>query len=243
MGLWDPIEPAPLPAASPYAKKHLRVGGAARHKVRASPRRVATSPQSGVGPPVPANAAFLLAAVAAALAAFISVPARRLLSRGFHGGLDALSSRPLHAAWGSRRWNWSVSNGHPRLPRPVKPDVAFATAVARRSVQIRATLLEAVTVERRRSRAWSPSSIRAATSGTIAAPRSMLAFSSAKLGKLVHTVTRGRRPAGAALRTTAFRFRQAGRIFLRHWTDVAPYVISMVVSVVFGWLVAVLINQ
>jgi hypothetical protein len=266
MGIWDPLEPAPLPAASSSAKKHHRAGGTARHRVRASPsRRVATSEQPGIGPPVPADSAFLLAAVAACLAALISVPGRRLLRRGFHGGLGALASRPLDAARGSRRrlssrgfhggpdalasrpldaarrsrsWNWSVSGWHPRLPRPA--NVAFASAVARRGVQVGATLLETAKAERRRSRASSPSSSRAATG---AALRSRLTFSSAELGNLVQIVNRGRRPARAALRATAFRFRRARVSFIRHRTDVAPYVISMVVSVVFGWLVAVLINQ
>src|SRR2546428_8303945 len=61
VGLWDPLKPAALPAASPTPKKHLRASpkkhlrasGTVRHRVRASQSRVEASPQPNIGPPLP----------------------------------------------------------------------------------------------------------------------------------------------------------------------------------------------
>lgn len=256
LGLWDPFKPAPFPKASPSPKKHLRASGAARHRVAASQsRRVRTSPQSAVGPPLPAGTAFLLAAAAAALSALTSVGGRRGLSRGLRRGFDALASREFHDTWATRSMSSRVTGLYPRRPRAV-----VASSVARRGVQISGPF-EAVKTDLRHSRALGATARRTATSGKGAALRSILAFAP-DLRKLLDIVNRGRRvawaafqatafrivtrrppAAWAALRSTAFRFRQAKGTYLRHQAQIAPYLISAVASILLGWMLAVLSNQ
>jgi hypothetical protein len=221
LGLWDPLKPAPFPKTSPSPKKHLRAGGTARHRVPAShSRRVRASAQSAVGPPLPAATAFLLAAAAAALAALTSAGGRRAFSRGLRGGFERLPSREFHVTWPSRSMSSSITGLHPRQARAV-----LASPVARKRVLIGATLFEAVKAELRRSRALGVSARRTATSGKGAALRSI------------------RPVARAALQTTAFGFRHARGSYLRHQTQIAFYVVSVVVSVLLGWGVVALSNQ
>jgi hypothetical protein len=55
--------------------------------------------------------------------------------------------------------------------------------------------------------------------------------------------TRARPAARTALQSTAFRFRQARGSYLRHQTQIAPYLIAAVVSVLLGWMVVALSNH
>jgi hypothetical protein len=59
----------------------------------------------------------------------------------------------------------------------------------------------------------------------------------------VRIVTRGGPAAQSALHSTAFRLRRARGSYLRHQTQIAPYLISAVVSVLLGWMVVALTNQ
>jgi hypothetical protein len=254
LGLWDPLKPAPFPATSPSPKKHPRAAGPARRRVPAS-HRVTASPQSAVGPPLPADTAFLLAAAAAALAALTSLRGRRGLSRGLRRGYDALAARESHITWPARSMGSSATGLHSRRPRAVVP-----SPLPRRDVQI-SRLFEAVKADLRHSRALGASSIRTATSENRGALRSTLALAP-DLRKLLDTANRGRpaarrafqaaalsivthgRPAGrAVLQSTAFHFRQARASYLRHRAQIAPYVISGVVSVLLGLMVVALTNQ
>jgi hypothetical protein len=256
LGLWDPLKPAPFPKASLSPKKHLRAGGTTRHGIPVShSRRVRTPPQSAVGPPLSPGAAFLLAAAAAALAALTSVGGRRGLSRGLRRGFDALAPREFHVTWATRSMSSSVTGSHPRQPRAV-----VASPVARKDVQI-SRPFEAVKADLRHSRALDASARSTATGGKGAALRSMLALAPdlRKLLDIVNRtgpvaraafratafriVTRGRPAAWAALHSTAFRLRQAMWSYRRHQTQIAPYVISAVVSVLLGWMVVALTNQ
>ncbi len=235
LGLWDPVKPAPFPVASAHPKKHLRANGTARHRVSAS-HRVTTSPQSAVKPPLPAGTAFLLAAAAAALAGLTSVGGRRVLSGGIRRGFDALAARELHVTRANRSTSSSVGGLHPRRRRTV-----VASPVARRDVQI-SRRFEALKTDLRHSRTLGASARRTATHGKGAALRSMLALAP-DVRKLPGIANRGRPFARAAFQSTAFRFRHARGIYLRHRARIAPYVIAGVVSVLLGWIVVALTSQ
>lgn len=237
MGLWDPLKTAALPAASPTPKKHLRASGTVPHRARVShSSRVQASPQPAIGPPLPAGLTFLVAAAAAALATLTSVSGRRMLSQGLHGGLNAL----VPAARTSRRM--SAMGLDTRVSR--NPSVRLDSPAARKTFQIRATLIEAIRAERWRFRASGPSSRHTATSKMEASRRSILALPPAELRKLIHIVRRDRSAGrAAALQATAFRFRQARGTCQRHQTQVATYAISVVASIMLGWLVVVVLSN
>lgn len=239
LGLWDPLKPAALPAASPTPKKHLGANGTVPKLVRASHSRpVQASPQRALGPPIPAGSALLVAAVAAALAALTSVSGRRMVSQGLHGGLTAL----VPAARASRSRKANAMGLNTRVSR--NSSVRLDSPAARKTLQIRATLIEAVKAEGRRLRASSPSSRHRSTRRMGASLRSILALPPAEVRKLVHIVGRDRSAArAAALEATAFRFRQARGRYMRHQTQVATYAISVVASIMLGWLVVVLLSN
>jgi hypothetical protein len=249
IGLWDPVKPAALPAASSTPKKplrtspkkHLRASKKVKQRARVSHGRpVKASPQPPIGPPLPAGSAFLLAAAAAALAALTSVGGRRALSRGVHGGRDALA----RGARASRSRRPRVTGFHLREPGAV--NVRFISPAAGRPIRIGATAIEAVKTGRLLSRASSPRSRRTATSEVRSAPRSALAVVPAELTKLVHIVGRdGPAAREAVQQATALRLRQAMRSYmrLRHQTQAATYAISVVISVMVGWLVVLMLSN
>jgi len=155
LGLWEPLKPAPLHASPRADKKPHRIGAKqlrlqkARRAYARSLRSFTVSPEAEAapGPPVPARTAFLLAGLAAALAALISVLQSRMWHRVLQEGVDAFP--PVVQALRPTRGGNATTAARPRLSQGVNG--AIFSPLARRAVHVGAKALDLVHSKRGRS--------------------------------------------------------------------------------------------
>ena len=142
LGLWKPLPPEPTRASSlPAARRHRPAPKSRPHNKAA--REVTTHP----APPVPARQAFLLAAIAASLAALTSLLQRRMLMRDL---LRTVNRFEQHAVRSLR----ATGDGHSTKVRPPPLrrglNISVSPSISRRAVLVRAKVLRVVRRERRR---------------------------------------------------------------------------------------------
>ena len=221
-GLWEPLEPAPVHASPHSAKKpHQTARKRVRHrKAHRRHAQAATSTARGdPGPPVPARMAFLFAAVAAALAALTAVLQSGMLKRALRHGLDTIGSPDVRSLRPKRGERATGSALRPRLLHGA--NVKALSLVARHAIHVGGKVKSMNTGATRRVRSALEAMPRAAHAMTV---------------KLV----RAARPAGSAASAlfAASRLRLGEiRTWRRHLPSAAPYLVSITLAVVVGWVV------
>jgi hypothetical protein len=232
LGLWEPLKPVP-PQASAHATKKNHRAAAKNHRRKKThrsrthaARRVPASSQRAEAvprPPVPARSAFLIAALAAALAALVSVlqartPIRALRRRfGAIGPAAAHAIRPVRAAR-------ATTIARPQLLRGVKGELV--APLARHAAYVDGKLIDAL---RSAPRRWFD---RLERLNGVATPR----LSSMTLG-LRRTARSRKAVARVAFTAAVTGFWKARERWRRRPRGTAPYLVSFALAVVVGWLV------
>ena len=232
MGLWEPLKPAPPQAATQTTKKHHRA--AAKHHARRKPqrgaaasRRLTVSPQvaeTAPGPPVPARMAFLVAALAAFLAALVSVLQSRTSIRVFRESLVAIGPRAAQVVRPARAPRVAIAR--PRLPQVAAGELI--APVKRHAADVTGQLVGALRKTPRVTRDW------LARLKAVAAPR--LHTLAVAVGRAAQSSRAGGRAAFVAAADGSWEVRERWAV-RRRGRGLAPYLVSFAVAVVVGWFV------
>lgn len=240
LGLWKPLPPEPTRASSlPAARRHRAAPESRSHnKARSSPARTArrrkAAPQvtTHPAPPVPARRAFLLAAIAASLAALTSLLQRRMLMRdllrtGNRFGQHAL--RSLQARGGGPSTKVRLPSLRRGLNTSVNP------SISRRAASVRANVLGVVRRERRRPsrRRW-----RATGYAAGAASRSTSRLLNSATLTVGRSYASARSVAGATFEAAPAWRRKLRAAWARGHEDIALYLTSIALIILFGWFVS-----
>jgi hypothetical protein len=241
LGVWEPLTPVPV-HTSPHAAAKPHQAAAKRHRVRKAhkaPARTSRSRKTSVEaeaapePPVPARTAFIVAALAAALAALTTVPRSRILNRVLRG-LDSVGSPVVPTTMRRHGERSTIMALGPRRLHGINS--AVFSPLARHVVLVGGKVVDIASSTRRRSldRIKSVEARRARSAG--AAMRLIAPALHTVTMTLVREASAGGQAVQALFAAATLHLRD-----IREWTrprpGVAPFLVSILLGITVGWLV------